>query len=38
MTVQIVKERRRLCVFENRVPMRMFGPKREEATGLSKIT
>jgi hypothetical protein len=29
----LVKEERRLRVFENRVLRRIFGPKREELTG-----
>jgi hypothetical protein len=29
----ILKEERRLRVFENRVPRRMYGPKRDEVTG-----
>jgi hypothetical protein len=28
----------RLRVFENRVLRRVFGPKREDVTGLEKIT
>jgi hypothetical protein len=28
-----LKEEHRLRVFENRVPRRIFGPKREEVTG-----
>jgi hypothetical protein len=34
-----LKEERRLRVFENRVLRRIFGPKRDEATGeWNKIT
>ena len=29
----ILKEKRRLRVFENRVLRRLFGPKRDEVTG-----
>jgi hypothetical protein len=29
----ILREERRMRVFENRVPRRVFGPKRDEATG-----
>ena len=28
-----LREERRLCVFENRVLRRVFGPKRDEVTG-----
>ena len=28
-----MREERRLSVFENRVPRRIFGPKRDEVTG-----
>jgi len=28
-----LREKRRLRLFENRVLMRVFGPKRDEATG-----
>jgi hypothetical protein len=28
-----LREERRLRVFENRVPRRIFGPKRDEVTG-----
>jgi hypothetical protein len=31
-------EERRLKVFENRVLRRVFGPKRDEVTGMEKIT
>ena len=35
----ILREERRLMVFENRVPRRIFGPKREEVTGgMEKTT
>ena len=33
----ILREERRLSVFENRV-LRVFGPKRDEVTGNGKIT
>jgi len=29
-----LREELRLTVFENRVPRRIFGPKREEVTGV----
>ena len=32
------REERRLRVFENRVLRRVFGPKRDEVTGMEKIT
>jgi hypothetical protein len=31
--VNLLREERRLRVFENRVLRRMFGPKRDEITG-----
>jgi hypothetical protein len=34
----ILREKRRLRVFENRVLRRVFGPKRDEVTGMEKIT
>jgi len=33
----MLKEEHRMRVFENRVLRRIFGPKREEITGWSKI-
>jgi hypothetical protein len=33
-----LREERRLRVFENRVLRRGFGPKRDEVTGMEKIT
>ena len=33
-----LREERRLRVFENRVLRRVFGPKRDEVTGMQKIT
>ena len=33
-----LREERRLRVFEKRVLRRVFGPKRDEVTGLEKIT
>ena len=33
-----LREERRLRVFENRVLRRVFGPKRDEVTGMEKIT
>ena len=33
-----LREERRLRVFENRVLRRVFGPKRDEITGMEKIT
>jgi hypothetical protein len=33
-----LREEQRLRVFENRVLRRIFGPKRDEATGVEKIT
>jgi hypothetical protein len=30
----ILKEKRRLRVFENRLLRRIFGPKRDEVTGM----
>jgi hypothetical protein len=33
-----LKEERRLRVFENRVLRRIFGPKRDEVTGVEKTT
>ena len=33
-----LREERRLRVFENRVLMRVFGPKRDDVTGMEKIT
>jgi hypothetical protein len=33
-----LREERRLRVFENRVLRRIFGPKRDEVTGMEKIT
>jgi hypothetical protein len=33
-----MREERRPKVFENRVPRRVFGPKRDEVTGMEKIT
>jgi hypothetical protein len=33
-----LKEERRLRVFENRVLRRVFGPKRDEVTGMEKMT
>jgi hypothetical protein len=32
----ILREEHRLRVFENRVPRRIFGPKRDEVTGDSR--
>jgi len=32
----ILREERRLRVFENRVLRRVFGPKRDEVTGMEK--
>jgi len=34
----ILREERRLRVFENRVLRRMFGPRRVEVTGMEKTT
>jgi len=34
----ILREECRLRVFENRVLRRIFGPEREEETGLEKTT
>jgi hypothetical protein len=31
-----LREERRLRVFENRVMRRVFGPKRDEVTGMEK--
>jgi hypothetical protein len=33
-----LREECRLRVFENRVVRRVFGPKRDEVTGMEKIT
>ena len=33
---QTLKEERRLRVFENRVLRKVFGPKRDEVTGVEK--
>jgi hypothetical protein len=33
-----LREERRLRVLENRVLRRMFGPKRDEVTGMEKTT
>ena len=33
-----LREERRLRVFKNRVLKRVFGPKRDEVTGMEKIT
>ena len=33
-----LREVRRLRVFENRVLRRVFGPKRDEVTGMEKVT
>jgi hypothetical protein len=33
-----LREERRLRVFENRVLRRVFGPKRDEVTGMKKVT
>jgi len=33
-----LREERRLRVFENRVLRRVFGPKKDEVTGMEKIT
>jgi hypothetical protein len=33
-----LREECRLRVFENRVLRRIFGPKRDEATGVEKTT
>jgi hypothetical protein len=33
-----LKEERRLRLFENRVLRRIFGPKRDELTGMEEIT
>jgi hypothetical protein len=33
-----LREERRLRVFENRVLRRVFGPKRDEVTGMEKVT
>jgi hypothetical protein len=33
-----LREERRLKVFENRVLRRVFGPRRDEVTGIEKIT
>jgi hypothetical protein len=33
-----LREERRLRVFENRVLRRVFGPKRDEATGVEKTS
>ena len=33
-----LRKGRRLRVFENRVVRRVFGPKRDEVTGMEKIT
>jgi hypothetical protein len=33
-----LREEHRLSVFENRVLRRIFGPKREEVTGVEKTT
>jgi len=33
-----LREERRLRVFENRVPRRIFGPKRDKVTGCRKTT
>ena len=35
---QTLGNERRLRVFENRVLRRVFGPKRDEVTGIEKIT
>jgi hypothetical protein len=32
-----LREERRLSVFENRVLRRVFGPKRDEVTGMEKV-
>jgi hypothetical protein len=32
-----LREERRLRVFENKVLRRIFGPRREEVTGLEEI-
>jgi hypothetical protein len=34
----ILREECRLRVFENRVLRRIFGPKRDEVTGMEKTT
>ena len=34
----VLREERRLQVFENRVLRRVFGPKRDKVTGMEKIT
>jgi hypothetical protein len=34
--VPILKEEYRLRVFKNRVLLKIFGPKREEVTGVEK--
>jgi hypothetical protein len=36
--VLIFRENHRLWVFENRVLRRIFGPKRDEVTGVEKTT
>jgi hypothetical protein len=33
-----LREERRLRVFENRVLRRIFGPRRDEVTGVEKTT
>jgi hypothetical protein len=33
-----LREERRLRVFKNMVLRRIFGPKRDEVTGMEKIT
>jgi hypothetical protein len=33
-----LREERRLKVFEKRVLRRVFGPKRDEVTGMEEIT
>ena len=33
-----LRDERRLRAFENRVLRRVFGPKRDEVTGMEKIT
>ena len=33
-----LREERRLRVFENRVLRRVFGPEKDEVTGMEKIT
>jgi len=34
----ILREKRRLRIFENRVLRRIFGPKRDKVTGVEKTT